>query len=43
MAQVVLIGVFVVVVGTITWGTGRLIDTLRGRERLAERLLIDDC
>ena len=43
MAQIVLIGVFVVVVGMITWGTGRLIDAMRSRERLAERLLIDDC
>jgi hypothetical protein len=43
MAHLVLIGVCVVVVGVITWGTGRLIDAMRGRERLAERLLIDDC
>ncbi len=43
MAQIVLIGVCVVVIGMITWGTGRLIDAMRSRERLAERLLIDDC
>jgi hypothetical protein len=43
MPQIVLIAVCVVVVGVITWGTGRLIDTMRGRERVTERLLIDDC
>jgi hypothetical protein len=43
MAQIVLIGVYLVVIGVITWGTGRLIDAMRGRERVAERLLIDDC
>jgi len=43
MAQIVLIGVSVIVIGLITWGTGRLIDAMRSRERVAERLLIDDC
>ncbi len=43
MAQVVLIGVCVVVISVMTWGTGRLIDSMRSRERVAERLLIDDC
>jgi len=43
MAQIILIGVYVAVVGMITWGTGRVIDAMRCRERLAERLLIDDC
>jgi hypothetical protein len=43
MAQIVLIGVSVIVIGLITWGTGRLIDAMRNHEHLAERLLIDDC
>ena len=43
MAQLILIGVCVAVIGMITWGTGRVIDAMRSRERLAERLLIDDC
>ena len=43
MAQVVLIGVCVIMIGVMTWGTGRLIDAMRSRERVAERLLIDDC
>jgi hypothetical protein len=42
MAQIVLIGVWVVVVGVITWWTARLIDAMRNRERVAERLPIDD-
>ena len=43
MAQIVLIGVSVIVIGAISWGVGRLIDAMRSRERVAERLLIDDC
>ena len=41
MAHIVLIGAFAVVVGMITWGTGRLIDAMRSRERLVDRLNID--
>jgi hypothetical protein len=43
MTQIVLIGVCVVATCVITWWTARLIDALRHREHLAERLLIDDC
>ena len=43
MGQIVLIGVCVVMIGVMTWGTARLIDSMRSRERVAERLLIDDC
>ena len=43
MSQIVLIGVCAVVVGVITWRTGRLLYTLRSRDRVNERLLIDDC
>ena len=43
MAQIILIGICVAVICMITWGTGRVIDAMRSRERLVERLLIDDC
>jgi hypothetical protein len=43
MTQIVLSGVCVVAIGVITWWTARLIDAMRSRERLADRLEIDDC
>ena len=43
MAQMILFGVGAVVVAIISLGVGRLIDAMRSRERVAERLLIDDC
>jgi hypothetical protein len=43
MAQIVLIRISVIVIGAISWGMGRLIDAMRSREHIAERLLIDDC
>jgi hypothetical protein len=43
MSQIVFVGICVVAIGAITWGTGRLIDVLRSRDRVNERLQIDDC
>jgi hypothetical protein len=43
MAEIILIGVCVLVIGVITWWTARLIDAMRNRERVAGRLPIDDC
>ena len=43
MAQIVLIGVGLVIIGAVSWGVGRLIDAERSRARIAERLLINDC
>lgn len=37
-----LFGVFAVVVVVLTWETGRLIDAMRSREHIAERLGIAD-
>ena len=42
MAQIVLIGLSVVAVGAISWGVVRLIDAMRSRARVAERLLLND-
>jgi hypothetical protein len=44
MAEIILIGVCAAAVGVITWWTARLLNVLRSRERVAERLMIDeDC
>lgn len=43
MAQILVIVVSVVAVGVMTWWTARLINALRSRERVADRLMIDDC
>ena len=42
MEQIILVGIYLIVVGILTWETGRLIDALRSRHRVTERLLIDD-
>jgi hypothetical protein len=34
MAQIVLIGVCVVAIAVMSWGTARLIDTMRSRARV---------
>jgi len=43
VAQILLIVVCVVAVGVMTLWTVRLISALRSRERVADRLGIDDC
>ena len=43
MAQILLIVVCVAAVGVMTWWTVRLINTLRSRDRVTDRLMIDDC
>jgi hypothetical protein len=42
MAELILIGVCAAAIGAMTWWTARLLNAMRSRERVAERLMIDE-